>query len=237
MGLSDWDSSAEAWIASVDHDANRMYVLDKPMLEECGDLANKRVLDVGCGEGRFCRMVAERGALPVGIDPTQRLISEARRLDPNSRYEVAYAEELPLEEDAFDIVVSYLSLIDIADYRAAIKEAVRVLKPGGRLIIANLQSFATTFDYPWLKDPNGNKIHFRVDHYNEERGNEVAWNGISVINYHRPLGDYMSALLEHGLILKSFREPLPDEDAIAAYPPMADYLRVPIMLVMSWEKP
>ena len=55
----------------------------------------------------------------------------------------APAERLPFREGAFDIVVSYLSLIDIPDVGAAVPEMARVLKPGGTLLIANLTSFST----------------------------------------------------------------------------------------------
>jgi 2-polyprenyl-3-methyl-5-hydroxy-6-metoxy-1,4-benzoquinol methylase len=53
----------------VKRDTARM-MLDPLMLRLCGDVAGKRVIDVGCGEGRFSRMLAERGAASVGIDPT-----------------------------------------------------------------------------------------------------------------------------------------------------------------------
>src|SRR5690242_13409159 len=115
-----WDDSTEAWIAFAESDVNRLFLLDPVMLEVCGDVRDKAVLDVGCGEGRFCRMLASRGAKVTGVDPTERLIEEARMLDSNGRHVVAGGEALPFPNRSFDLVVSYVTLVDIADFRAAI---------------------------------------------------------------------------------------------------------------------
>ncbi|MEJ6608294.1 MAG: methyltransferase domain-containing protein [Paracoccaceae bacterium] len=73
---SDWDASAEAWIESLKAggDFSRVAVLDRPMLAAVRASAAQRVLDVGCGEGRFCRMMAEIVPQVVGLDPTVRLL-------------------------------------------------------------------------------------------------------------------------------------------------------------------
>ncbi len=232
-----WDASAQAWIDTVHNDTNRTLVLDAPMLVECGEVVGKQVLDVGCGEGRFCRMLSERGAQVTGIDPTSSLIEEARRKDSRSEYRIASGESLPFTDASFDLVVNYLVLIDILDFRSAIAEMARVTKPGGKLVVANLQSFATTRELPWVRDANRNKLHFAVDNYNREVGMDVAWNGISIVNYHRPLAAYLNCFIANGLILAKFQEPVPTDEAIASAPNLADYKRVPIMNVMTWLKP
>jgi 2-polyprenyl-3-methyl-5-hydroxy-6-metoxy-1,4-benzoquinol methylase len=56
-----WTASADAWIAFAPEHATRTLLLDPAVLAECGDLHGKRVLDAGCGEGRFCRLVAAAG--------------------------------------------------------------------------------------------------------------------------------------------------------------------------------
>ncbi|MBC8063684.1 MAG: methyltransferase domain-containing protein, partial [Chlorobia bacterium] len=232
-----WDASAQAWIDTVQNDSNRKFVLDEPMLAECGQVSRKQVLDVGCGEGRFCRMLTERGATTTGIDITVGLIEEARKRHPEGSYDVGNAEALPYNAASFDIVVSYVVLLDIPDFRAAIREMARVLKPGGKAVVSNLQSYATTIERPWMKDEAGNKLHFAMDNYNEEVGTAVEWEGISIYNYHRPLHSYLNAFLESGLQLVKFLEPLPSLESIQETPSLADYLRVPFMNLTTWLKP
>ena len=73
---SDWDASAEAWIDSLKNggDFSRIAVLDGPMLAVVRESAAQRMLDVGCGEGRFCRMMAEFAPQVTGLDPTACLL-------------------------------------------------------------------------------------------------------------------------------------------------------------------
>ena len=68
----DWEASAEAWIASLGAggDFSRAAVLDRPMMAAVRQSGAQRALDVGCGEGRFCRMMAEAVPEVVRIDPT-----------------------------------------------------------------------------------------------------------------------------------------------------------------------
>ena len=78
------------------------------------------------------------------------------------------AERLPFRAEAFDLVVSYLSLIDIPDFEAAIREMARVLTPGGTLFIANLTNFNTAcVDQGWIKGVTW-RLYYPIDHYQQE---------------------------------------------------------------------
>jgi ubiquinone/menaquinone biosynthesis C-methylase UbiE len=133
-----WNESARAWIAAQGErgDFGREYVLDPIMMERISGRRPERALDVGCGEGRFCRMLKSRKISVVGIDATNELISHARQRDPDGDYQIARAERLPFAAESFDLIISYLTLIDIPDFRAGLREMARVLKPGGTLLIA-----------------------------------------------------------------------------------------------------
>lgn len=99
-------------------------------------------------------MMAEFVPQVVGLDPTKRLLEEVRALGRSKvrakigaeiriKYVGGEAEALSFAATKFDLVLSYLSLIVIADSRAALNESVRVLRPGGHLLIANLNSRTT----------------------------------------------------------------------------------------------
>ena len=231
-----WEESAAAWIGAVGEsgDWSRQHVLDPALLERIAQRRYRRALDVGCGEGRMCRMLQARGIPTVGIDPTAALLERARALDPSGEYRAASAEALPFADGAFDLVLSCLTLIDIPDFRQAFREMVRVMQPGGTLLIANLTSFTSTSADGSVRDADGRFLYFPVDRYLDEFSMWVAWKGIRIENWHRPLSAYMSELLCHGLRLVHFDEPAPvGGDAGIA----ADYRRAPWFLIMEWQKP
>lgn len=231
---SGWDASAAAWIDVVgEHgDWGRRHVLDRPMLARATATPVARALDLGCGEGRFCRMLRAHGIATVGVDPTAALITQARHRDPTGDYRIAPAEALPLNDRSVDLVVAYLSLIDIDDLPRAIDEVRRVLQPGGRFLIANLQPFNTAAEpQGWTHEPDGSR-RFCIDRYFEERPVEAEWRGIRVRNWHRPMSTYMRLLLDAGFALRHFDEPAPhdvDDDKARRY------RRVPNFLVVDWQ--
>lgn len=232
-----WEQSAKAWINDMGDtgDFSRQFILDPAMLSRIENRGFATALDVGCGEGRFCRMLSSRGISATGIDPTKGLLQRARSLDPQGNYQEAYGESLPFADKSFDLVVSYLTLIDIEGAEAAIAEMARVLKPGGTLLIANLNSFATANGGEgWITSDHKGQPHFRIDNYHEERADWVSWRGVSIRNWHRPMSAYMRWFLSHGLTMVHFDEPLPvGGDAKR----QEWYRRVPYFVVMEWRKP
>lgn len=209
----------------------RKAVLDRVMLERVSQLSPDGALDVGCGEGRFCRLLSDIGIKPVGIDPTRAFIEAARQLDPSGIYSVGTAESLPFRDGAFELVVSYLSLVDIENSPRALAEMTRVLAPGGALLIANLASHNSAGR--WFKDQDGQAVGYLVDRYLEERPIRQQWAGIDIVNWHRPLSTYMQTLLDNRLRLTFFDEPTPapGQDVTEGR-----YARAPWFVVMEWRK-
>ena len=231
-----WTASADAWIEeqSDGGDYARRFVLDGPMVDRIRDRGFRTALDVGCGEGRFCRIMRDLGIRAVGVDPTTALLDIARTRDPGGDYRFGRAEALDEFGGPFDLVVSYLSLIDIPDLATGLQQMVAALRPGGTLLIANLNSFNTAaMPDGWTADPNGSP-RFCIDHYLEERAVWVAWRGIRIQNWHRPLSTYMGLLLALGMELRHFAEPTPTGGDPAT---AARYRRVPYFHIMEWQKP
>jgi len=103
-------------------------------------LENKVVLDLGCGNGGPLRNFIQYGALPenlYGIDLLEDKIEQARMLSPNIDFRCDNAEELPYEDESFDIVMQFTvftSILDDGMKRNIASEMLRVLKPGGIII-------------------------------------------------------------------------------------------------------
>jgi len=113
-----------------------------------GDVKDKRILDVACGQGFFCREFARLGAKVIGVDISAELIKIARlqmpfhsdggqaRKDSSAKYYVAPADKLDfLKNESIDKITIILSIQNIENANDVIKEASRVLKPKGKLFI------------------------------------------------------------------------------------------------------
>jgi ubiquinone/menaquinone biosynthesis C-methylase UbiE len=97
------------------------------------------VIDVGCGTGRFLRAVALRWpqARLMGIDPAERMIFQARRLNPQASFQVAPGESLPCPDESADRIASSLSFHHWLDQARGLREIARVLRPGGLFCLAD----------------------------------------------------------------------------------------------------
>ena len=231
-----WKTSAPAWINRIgdEGDFSRQHVLDGPMLSRIASLKPQRALDVGCGEGRFCRMLADIGVSATGIDPIEAMIEQARRRHTDGDYRLGYAENLPFKDDSFDVVVSYLSLIDVDFLDDAAQEMARVLRPQGRLVIANLSSFATSSAIFGKRSCQDTGEQLRpLGNYLKEEKSWLEWDGLRIQNWHRPLSTYMRAFLSAGLTLRCFDEPRPSGGPLET---VQSYERMPYLMMMEWEK-
>jgi len=103
----------------------------------------RRLLDLGCGTGRLLEDLRRR--LPeaelVGVDPSEGMLAVARQRltgEPGVRLEVATAARLPLPDASVDVVTTTMSFHHWEEQDASLREVVRVLAPGGRLLIADV---------------------------------------------------------------------------------------------------
>lgn len=126
-----WGARPGDWALSED----RQLPTYEAALERTGLESGRHVLDVGCGAGAFLRLVAERGAAPHGIDASEALIAFARRRLPDADARVGEMENLPWEDDSFDLVTGFNSFFFADDMVAALREAGRVAKPGAPVVI------------------------------------------------------------------------------------------------------
>jgi SAM-dependent methyltransferase len=126
-----WGARPEDWALSED----RQTPTYEAALQRVALEPGQRVLDVGCGAGAFLRLAAARGAVPYGIDASEALIELARTRLPGSDLRVGEMEELPYDDDGFDLVTGFNSFFFANDMVVALREAARVAKPGAEVVI------------------------------------------------------------------------------------------------------
>jgi SAM-dependent methyltransferase len=102
------------------------------LLEAAGAGPGTRLLDVACGPGFIVGAAAQRGAAVVGLDFSAAMIAQARGRLPLLTFQEGDAEALPFDAASFDAVVMNFGLLHLARPDAALAEAFRVLRPGGR---------------------------------------------------------------------------------------------------------
>jgi len=240
---AEWAVFAPEWIArSEEHRDNaREGLLDDWMLEIIGEVSGLDVIDLGCGEGRFSRMLADRGAHTLGIDLQPVFVAYAeRRKSDRERYELGDIQHLDgVSSNRFDIAVSYITLVDVPDQRAAIGEAFRVLRPRGRFVVCTLSPMASAWltHGPWHVDERGANLHFVLDDYTNEGPRRIVWrSGHEITNFHRMLSTTVNHFLDAGFVLRRLHEPVPDEEQLARFPENKDMRRVPVFTIFELEK-
>ncbi|MFA4842132.1 MAG: class I SAM-dependent methyltransferase [Agrococcus sp.] len=95
----------------------------------------ERILDVAAGTGASAAPMAKAGALVTALDISEGMLEEGRRRHADIEFVHGSAEELPFDGDSFDAVTISFGLRNVQHPRAALSEFLRVLKPGGRLVI------------------------------------------------------------------------------------------------------
>jgi 2-polyprenyl-6-hydroxyphenyl methylase/3-demethylubiquinone-9 3-methyltransferase len=118
------------------------------IVEGLSPLDGQRVLDLGCGKGRYCRALADRGATMVGIDLCAGMLREATGLDRIR----ATARRLPFDAASFDRVMAVEVFEHLAprSIDAVCEEVGRVLRPGGTFAIVDKSLFSWDARRPWL---------------------------------------------------------------------------------------
>lgn len=236
----EWINLAPNWIRESREGKNptRTGLLDKPMLKACGNVENLRILDCGCGEGRFCRMLVERGAAYVlGLDLCEPMIEAAKELaSERDKYQLADVQEISfLEDESFDLAVSYLNQCDLPDFRKNNREVFRVLKPDGRFIVANLHPMRSAVG-EWQRSPDGMKQHVVLDNYFDEGKRHWKMMGHEFTNFHRSLSTYVRGFLDAGFSVEDIVEPTVTEEDLVPYPELDDEMRVPNFIVYVLRK-
>ncbi len=165
----------------------------------------RRLVDIGCGEGRFDRLLVEMGYSVIGFDASPSLSEMAVTADPDGVYQVADAASLPLDDGSADVVVSFQGLHAIRDLVGTCREAYRVLRPDGSFCFAILHPIATAGDYE-IGESSDLQRRYILGDYLHERAVRRPLDSHEITQYQRPISRYVSALLKAGFAIADMAE-------------------------------
>lgn len=188
-----------------DSDYQKHYVWPavRPLLP---DVADKRVLDAGCGIGDYTGWFLESGATVVGVDASEQALTTARdRLgDQATFYRADLTESLDFaENETFDLVFSNLVLDHIEHWNPVLEGFYRVLTTDGVLVFTTIHPLRR---YQLHQD--------EVESYYTTEAYVKNWGGTGaqIASYHRPIGEIINALTRNGFTIDEFQEPTPPEE-------------------------
>lgn len=219
-------------------DLHKEVFLTPTILSLLGEVRNKKVLDAGCGEGYFTRLLANSGANVTAVDYSKNMLAIAKERTPTHlpiNYNYGNCEDLNfLEDNSFDFIVSNMVIQDLSDYERAFQEMYRLLINGGYFIFSILHPCFITPGSGWEKNKEGKKIHWKVDHYFYEGAYEQRLGEEEkMILFHRTLTCYTNTLLKTGFILEELVEPKPSDEKLMKYPSFIEDLRCPDFIIFK----
>lgn len=126
------------WAPTYDEPRNGLFDVDEPIVHEILDAQSVGLaLDAACGTGRFAAYLAERRHQVIGVDSSPDMLDRARQRVPEGEFLLGELQQLPLPDDAVDLIVSGLALSHVPALGPVMAEFARVLRPGGSLVISD----------------------------------------------------------------------------------------------------
>jgi SAM-dependent methyltransferase len=246
--VAGWSDVSGAWVAHTkSDDATVVRSVLGPLMLQALEPQGKAVLDIGCGEGYFARVLKESGAARVaGLDISPGLINEAQTQDADGEYRVQDIQAGPFfGSDSFDAISAFMVLMYMADLDAAYRNISTILRPSGRLVACITNPYYTEpVGYRrWrIKDAldryldpgsTSSKLVTRqfervvrssrfdyvlhIKNYFDRRTAEKKLSGGDFQHFHRPFSDYLNLAMKHDLHLEAMWEPQISADLRAQY--------------------
>lgn len=179
-----------------------------------GDVAGRRVLEVGCGSAPCARWLVAQGAQVVAFDLSIGMLGHARKAAAATGIDVPLVQadvcQLPFADASFDLAFSSFGAIPfVAEPGLAMREVARVLRPGGRWV------FSVTHPMRWMfpDDPGQRGLTVIQSYFDRSPYVEVDTDGVpAYVEHHRTLGDRIRDLVTAGFVLQDLIEPEWPED-------------------------
>lgn len=226
-----YDTIAADYAKKVDSAPYNAHYERPAMLGLLPEVRGARILDAGCGSGWYAEQLLARGASVDCVDASAAMVTYAKRRlaasaasDAGAKVTLQVADlaaSLPFEDRRFDGIISALVLHYLRDWRPALREMRRVLKPEGWLLFSTHHPAA---DAALFETKNYHATEHVVDHWD--------WVG-NVEFYRRSLSEVIASVIDSGFVIDQLVEPVPTEEFRAIKPDdHAKLLRQPAFLII-----
>ncbi|QLO42127.1 class I SAM-dependent methyltransferase [Citrobacter freundii] len=203
-------------------------------------LQGKRILDLGCGYGWFCRYARDNHAASVvGLDISEKMLAQACNMTTGEgiSYQRKDLDALTLTADSFELVYSSLALHYLQDIERLLVTIYQALTPGGMLVFsAEHPIYTAPLTQGWIKDKTG-QLSWPVNHYQQEGERISNWFAEGVKKQHRKLATWINALIGAGFEIVCVDEWGPSAEQIAANPALDEEKERPMVFLLSARKP
>jgi SAM-dependent methyltransferase len=234
----DDDAIFQTYMARRNRSDNPNDTLEKPViLELTGDLTNRRILDLGCGDAAFGREALAQGCQSyLGLEGSRRMVEAAHANLSGTTGQVVQAtiEAWDYPAECFDLVVSRLALHYIQDIEHIFTQVKQTLFYGGRFVFSVEHPVITSCDRGWRG--NGPRLDWIVDDYFNVGPRLTEWLGGQVIKYHRTVENYFTGLQRSGFVVESVREAEPQRRWFNDDETFRRRQRIPLFLVMAGRR-
>jgi SAM-dependent methyltransferase len=225
-----------------------------------GDVHGKRILDLGCGFGWFCRWARDEGGAGSvrGLDLSENMIGKAREFDRERglgsveiEYGIADLETLKLEgEEKLDVVYSSLTFHYLQDFRRLVKEIRGILTDKGRFVFSvehPIYTAPVARNPEFQEAPNAGTETEREEaeackvwpltSYASEGPRERTWlHAEGVRKYHRTIETYLTVLLDEGFVITAVKEWMPSVETLKKQPAWVGERDRPMFLLIGATK-
>jgi len=238
----EWNDAAESWVDFVrkGKDYYRDELNNPATFELIGDVRDRLILDLACGEGYNTRILSRKGAKVTGVDFSEKMIELAKREEAKEKrgiyYHVLDATDLEVfSSNHFDLVTCFMSLQDIKNYKKAISEVARVLRIWGRFVFSVPHPCFETIIADG-KRTSAAKRYFGAVKYPVQWEMERLVKPFRTTSFHRTLTDYFDALYRSRLFVVRLVEPRPTRKGLQKYPPLREVLVRPQSVIIESVK-
>ena len=240
----EWGSVAKTY--SKPH-IRKEYIRKPLIIAALGNVKGKRIIDLGCGDGYYSRILAKKGAKVVGVDFSKQSILLAKKMEKRTPLGIDYYQSdisnlSFLKKNNFDFAIADMVFVTVSNQKKYIKiakEVYRVLKPNGEIIISkghpanfNRKEKSKHYKLTYKKEPSyfdsltPQKIVMNID------GKKATWT-----NYHRTLEDFLRPWLIFGFVITDIFEPKPSNEALKKFQEYLSFTdRIPHFILFKLKR-